>query len=75
MLAGYILKKVALCTFKEIVSKYIYDSTFMFFNLLSFYQKGFSEALMLVIIVMYCNIEAYSEPCLCIITIFKKTSS
>ena len=42
-----ILKKVGLSTFKEILKKYViaYNSTVMFFNILLFCLKGYSENL------------------------------
>ena len=41
----YILKKVGLSTFKEMLLKYEYNSTVMFFHIFLFYLKGYSEAL------------------------------
>ena len=41
----YILKKFGLSTFKEILQKYVYNSTFMFFNMYLFFLKGYSETL------------------------------
>ena len=41
----YIMKKVDLSTFKGILQKYVYDSTFMFFNILLFCLKGYFETL------------------------------
>ena len=41
----HILKKVGLNTFKEILKKYVYNSTVMFFNILLFCLKGYSETL------------------------------
>ena len=40
-----ILKKVGLSTMKEILKKYVYNSTVMFFNILLFCLKGYSETL------------------------------
>ena len=42
---SYIFKKVGLSTIKEILKKYVYNSTFMFFNILLFCLKGYSETL------------------------------
>ena len=41
----HILKKVGLSTFKEILKKYVYNSTVAFFNILLFCLKGYSETL------------------------------
>ena len=39
-------KKVGLCAFKEILKEYVYNSTVIFFNILLFCLKGYSETLM-----------------------------
>ena len=41
----YILKKVGLSTFEEILQKHVYNSTFMFFKIFLFCLKGYSETL------------------------------
>ena len=41
----HILKKVGLSAFKEILKKYVYNSTVMFFNILLFCLKGNPESL------------------------------
>ena len=41
----YILKKVGLSTFKEILQKFAYNSTVIFFNIFLFCLKGYSETL------------------------------
>ena len=41
----HILKKIGLSTFKEIFKIYIYNSTLIFFNILLFCLKGYSETL------------------------------
>ena len=38
-------KKVGLCTFKEILKEYVYNSTVIFFNILLFCLKGYPETL------------------------------
>ena len=38
-----LLKKVGLSTFKEILKKYVYNSTVVFFNVLLFCLKGYAE--------------------------------
>ena len=40
----HILKKFGLSTFKEILTKYVYNSTVIFFNVLLLCLKGYSEA-------------------------------
>ena len=45
----YILKKVGLSTFKEILKKFVYNSTVMFLNIRLFCLKGYSETLSLFI--------------------------
>ena len=42
---SYILKTVGLSTIKEILKKYVYNSTVMFLNILPFCLKGYSETL------------------------------
>ena len=41
----HIMKKVGLSSFKKILQKYVYNSTFMFFNIVLFYLKRYSETL------------------------------
>ena len=41
----YILKKFGFSTFEEILKKYVYNSTVMFFNILLFCLKGYPETL------------------------------
>ena len=41
----YILKKIGLSTFKDILQKYVYNSTVMFFITFLFCLKGYSETL------------------------------
>ena len=41
----HILNKVGHSTFKEILQKCVYNSTFMFFNVFLFCLKGYSETL------------------------------
>ena len=41
----YILKKFSLSTFKQILLKYVYNSTVMFFSTFLFCMKGYSETL------------------------------
>ena len=42
---NYIFKKVVLTTFKEILQKYVCNSSVMFFNILLFCLKVYSETL------------------------------
>ena len=42
------IEKACLSTFKEILKKYVYNSMVMFFNILLFCLKGYSETLMML---------------------------
>ena len=48
----HILKKVGLGTFKEILKNYVYNSTVIFFNILLFCLKGYSETLSCFVVVL-----------------------